>query len=107
MSSKLLDLPNEIWLNILSNLRSENKSGFRPSHVFKRDLLNTSLVSKKLRELALDPVLWTELEFSDHRKRPRYKEARCRGRDLPSLQKKYICPDLTVVVVVACNQPLS
>jgi hypothetical protein len=49
---KLLGLPNEIWIKILANLK-------------QKELLNTSLVSKKLRELALDPVLWTVLRLED------------------------------------------
>jgi hypothetical protein len=46
----LLDFPNEIWIRILSNLD-------------QKDLLNVSLVSKKVKELALDPVLWTNLNL--------------------------------------------
>jgi hypothetical protein len=46
----LLDLPNEIWMKIFSNLN-------------QRELLNVSLVSKRVKELALDPVLWTELQL--------------------------------------------
>jgi hypothetical protein len=47
---KLLDLPNEIWIKILSNFD-------------QKDLLNVSLVSKKVKELSLDPVLWTNLKL--------------------------------------------
>jgi hypothetical protein len=46
----LLDLPNEIWIKIFSNLD-------------QRELLNVSLVSKKARELALHPALWTKLQL--------------------------------------------
>jgi hypothetical protein len=49
---KLLGLPNEVWIRILGK-----------SH--QKDLLNASLVSKKLRELALDPALWTRLDLRD------------------------------------------
>jgi hypothetical protein len=51
---KLLGLPNEIWIKILSNLK-------------QKELINASLISKKVKELALDPVLWTNLELSDFR----------------------------------------
>jgi hypothetical protein len=47
---KLLDLPNEIWIKILSNID-------------QNDLLNLSLVSKKVKELVLDPALWTNLKI--------------------------------------------
>jgi hypothetical protein len=42
----LLDLPNEIWMKIFSNLN-------------QRELLNVSLVSKRVKELALDPATAT------------------------------------------------
>jgi hypothetical protein len=48
---KLLGLPNEILLKIFSNLN-------------QRELLKTSLVSKKMKEVALDPALWTELKLT-------------------------------------------
>jgi hypothetical protein len=47
---KVLRLPNEIWFKILSNLD-------------QKELLNASLVSKRFKELVLDPVLWTELDL--------------------------------------------
>jgi hypothetical protein len=45
-------LPNEVWINILGNLDQE-------------DLLSASLVSKQLRELALDPDLWKDLRLTE------------------------------------------
>jgi hypothetical protein len=49
---ELPNLPNEVWINVLGNLKIE-------------DLFNVSLVSKKARELALDPLLWTELDLCE------------------------------------------
>jgi hypothetical protein len=46
----LLDLPNEIWIKILSSFD-------------QKDLFNVLLVSTKVKELALDPALWTNLNF--------------------------------------------
>jgi hypothetical protein len=76
---KLLGLPNEIWIKILANLK-------------QRELLNTSLVSKKLRELALDPALWTELVLEDYiegKHGVAFNQERCQGRNSPI--SKIVC----------------
>jgi hypothetical protein len=88
----LLGLPNEIWIKILSNLCPENT--FKSSHVSMTNLLNASLVSKKLRELALDPVLWTELALNNYSSLLIYTPERCRGRDLQSLTSFHLTAKL-------------
>jgi hypothetical protein len=75
---ELLNLPNEILVKILSNLN-------------QKELLNVSLVSKKVKELAFNPVLWTEIKFDylhDHRiTLQTCTLERCQERDSPILHK--------------------
>jgi hypothetical protein len=78
----LLGLPNEILIKIISNL---HKEGSFCTLVAEMDLLNVSLVSKKMRELALDPVLWTKLILDDSGRGRAFNLETCQGRDSPIL----------------------
>jgi hypothetical protein len=52
----LLVLPNEVWIKILSILDREERVGILcPPQFSKTELLNFSLVSKKAKQLAMDP----------------------------------------------------
>jgi hypothetical protein len=51
LRNHLLGLPNEIWIKIIGSLNEKDK-------------LSASLVSAKMRQLALEPALWTGGEFT-------------------------------------------
>jgi hypothetical protein len=78
IAMKLLDLPNEILVKIFSNLN-------------QKELLHVSLVSKKVKELAFNPVLWTELKFGhrSHREEDTRNLEKCQGRDSPILHTSF------------------